>query len=80
VTVEEKALDLVAENRVVIQKKTMAGIGEATVAGHHGHYTVYATVSGMECSCPAKIELCAHALAAMVVWAERETHEAQKPW
>jgi hypothetical protein len=81
VTVEEKALELVAENRVVLLRKPVhEGIDEAIVAGHHDHYTVYATVSGCECSCPARTEKCAHKLAAMVVWAERETHEQAKPW
>jgi hypothetical protein len=79
VTVEEKALELVAENRVIVMPENQSA-AVAIVAGHHAHYEVMAFDSSVYCSCPAKVELCAHALAAMVVWAERETHEAQKPW
>lgn len=76
-TVEEKALELVAENRVVLLKQ--GGGVEAIVAGHHDHYHVLATQSGMVCDCPARVELCAHALAAMVAWWE-QSHEHAKPW
>lgn len=77
-TVEEKALELVAENRVILLKER--GGVEAIVAGLSDHYFVTATQTGMVCTCPARLELCAHALAAMVAWAETETHEQAKPW
>ena len=76
-TVEEKALELVAENRVVLLKERR-GV-EAIVAGHHDHYHVVATNTGMVCDCPARVELCAHALAAMVAWWESSSTTA-KPW
>jgi hypothetical protein len=76
VTVEEKALELVDQNRVVLLKER--GGAEAIVAGHHGHYHVVATPSDVVCDCPARGE-CAHLLAAMVVWWERSQAEA-KPW
>ena len=78
-TVEEKALELVAENRVVLLDGDPFG-EHAIVAGHTDHYEVLAAHAGIVCDCPARIELCAHALAAMVAWAERETHEQAKPW
>jgi hypothetical protein len=75
VTVEEKALELVAENRVIIDGPL------ALVAGHHDHYRVEALDTGVLCSCPARVELCAHALAAMVRWNEvSQTVRTEKPW
>lgn len=77
-TVEEKALELVAENRVVLVRRGLhRSPGDlAIVAGQHDAYVVEALETGIACECPARTERCAHVLAAMVVWAESSV----RPW
>lgn len=77
-SIEEKALELLAENRVILQRDDTI-VASAIVAGHHAHYSVMAHPHGIECSCPARTEYCAHKLAAMVRWAER-AEELKPPW
>jgi hypothetical protein len=63
--VNEKALRLVDENRVI------AGRGDqAIVCGNHGRYVVTAYPNGLvACTCRARRQ-CSHKLAAMVTWSE----------
>lgn len=76
-TVEEKALELVAENRVILEPGDFPWV--AVVAGHHGHYHVEATEEGVKCDCPATGR-CAHALAAMVAWHDEQERLKEMPW
>lgn len=66
-TTEEKALELVAENRIVTLVSA-SGMDEVVIAGHHDHYYVVAARTGITCSCPSRLDYCSHALAAMIVW------------
>jgi uncharacterized Zn finger protein len=80
VTVEEKALELVAENRVVLEPGDQPWV--AIVAGHHDHYTVTCEENDVWCDCPARGR-CAHVLAVMVAFydqAERDKRQFEKPW
>lgn len=79
-TVEEKALELVAENRVILAPGDFPYV--ALVAGHTAHYHVTAEENDVWCDCPARGR-CAHVLAAMVAWhddLDRFKHAAAKPW
>ena len=65
-TSQEKALELVAENRIVLLKHE-----RAVVAGEHGHYYIRADRDGIHCTCPSRSPYCSHILAAMVLWNDR---------
>ena len=80
-TKEEKALELVAENRVILEPGDFPYV--ALVAGEHDHYTVEFLETGPVCPCPAREMYCSHALAAMIAFAEDDAKfkaAAAKPW
>lgn len=73
---QEKALELVADNRVIlVADRIDLGLNRvyaaALVAGESGHYDVMADQDGVFCSCPSRKRYCSHALAAMILWEEK---------
>jgi uncharacterized Zn finger protein len=64
--VGDKALELVAEHRVILLQ--YGDPCRAIVTGEHGHYRVNADEHGMTCTCPSRKTYCSHIVAAMIVW------------
>ena len=80
-TVEEKAVELVEENRVILEPGDFPYV--AIVAGHTAHYHVTFEENDAWCTCEARGR-CSHILAAMIRFHEEESRfvasmEA-KPW
>ena len=72
-TVLDKASRLLAENRVVLSRRVT---NCAVVCGDTGNYHVWAEPAGVTCECyggTSRAHLCAHAVAAMVAWYERDS-------
>jgi hypothetical protein len=68
-SVVSKAVRLLDERRV-----DLTGFDTALVRGYSGDYTVTATPTGMECTCPARGN-CSHALAAQLAFFARNVYE-----
>ena len=67
----ERAQDLLAGHRVLLNGKWIANC--ASDSG--GNYTIIASADGCSCDCPARVPECAHVLAALVLWHERDQRE-----
>ena len=70
-SVLDKAARLLAENRVVLSRRVT---NCAVVCGDTGNYHVWAEPAGVTCECYGGTghHVCAHAVAAMVAWYERD--------
>lgn len=69
----EKAARLLEENRVVLSRRVT---NCAVVCGDTGAWQVWAEPDGLTCECyggTARDHYCAHQVAAMVAWHERDT-------
>ena len=69
-----KAQALLEAGRVLVIRPDVA-----LVCGATGWYRVRAWPGRVECSCEAKIELCSHAIAALVAWYEHHQEAVRQP-